>query len=101
MSEGKNGLVYFIAGRVRRNNGGEATGVHVLLVANDDESAIRQSIQSLAADGYAAAELDRIGEMAECPDDEPYRSAWESALEGEIAIVTFDDPFGDDWSAGR
>lgn len=67
-----------------------------MLLAPDDDTAIRRTLESLAAEGYVEAELDRIGDMVDAPDEEPYRSAFQSALEGEIAIVTFVDPFGDD-----
>ena len=35
----------------------------------------------------------QIGEMEGAPDDEPHLSAWQGALEGEIAIVTFNEEF--------
>lgn len=88
--------VYFITGRARLHKGRPAQGIHVLLRAPDDDTAVRLTLESLAAQGYVEAELNRIGDFLVPPDDEPYRSAWQSALDGEIAIVTFVDPFGDD-----
>jgi hypothetical protein len=84
--------VTLITGRVRRRKGGKAEGVHVMLVAPDDDSAVRRALESLAAEGYAEAELDQIGDMDGVPDDEPHLSAWQGALEGEVSIVTFEEP---------
>ena len=84
--------VIIITGRVWRQKGGAAEGVHVMLVAPDDDSAVRRALESLAAEGYAEAELDQIGEMEGAPDEEPHLSAWQGALEGEVSIITFEEP---------
>lgn len=84
--------VTIIVGRVWRDKGGELQGVHVLLSAPDDNSAVRKALEALAAEGYAEAELDQIGDMDGPPDDEPHLSAWQGAQEGEVSIVTFDEP---------
>lgn len=84
--------VTLITGRVRRRKGGRAEGVHVMLVAPDDDSAVRRALESLAAEGYAEAELDQIGDVEGEPDEEPHLSAWQGALEGEVSIVTFEEP---------
>jgi len=84
--------VTIVTGRVWRQKGGESEGVHVMLVAPDDDSAVRTVLDALAREGYAEAELDQIGDMQGAPDDEPHLSAYQSALEGEVAIVTFADP---------
>ena len=84
-------VVTLITGRVRRQKGGSSEGVHVLLVAPDDDSAVRRALESLAAEGYAEAELDRIGDMEGEPDEEPHLSAWQGALEGEVSIITFEE----------
>jgi hypothetical protein len=83
--------VIIITGRVRRRKGGKSEGVNVLLVAADDDSAVRIALEALAKEGFAEAELDRIGEMESEPDDEPHLSAWHGALEGEVSIVTFQE----------
>lgn len=80
-----------IVGRVWRKKGGESEGAHVMLVAPDDDSAVRMALEALAREGYAEAELDQIGEMDAAPDDEPHLSAYQGALEGEVSIVTFDE----------
>jgi hypothetical protein len=84
--------VTIITGRAWKRKGGKPEGVHVMLVAPDDDSAVRRALESLAAEGYAEAELDQIGDMDGEPDDEPHLSAFQGALEGEVSIVTFDVP---------
>jgi hypothetical protein len=81
--------VTIITGRVYRTKDGEGEGVHVLLVAPDDDTAVRTALEALAKEGYAEVELDQIGEMQGAPDEEPHASAYQGALEGEVAIVTF------------
>ncbi len=83
--------VTIIVGRVWKKKGGTPLGVHVMLVAPDDDSAVRTALESLASKGYAEAELDQIGDMEGEPDDEPQLSAYQGALEGEVSIVTFDE----------
>lgn len=85
--------VTIITGRVWRKKGGDSEGVHVMLVAPDDDSAVRTALEALAREGYVEAELDQIGDMDGAPDDEPHLSAWQGAIEGEVSIVTFAEPF--------
>lgn len=84
--------VTIITGRVWRRKGGKAEGVHVMLVAPDEDTAVRKALESLAAEGYAEAELDQIGDMQGEPDEEPHISAYQGALEGEVSVITFDEP---------
>ncbi|MDQ6434941.1 transcriptional regulator [Mesorhizobium sp. LHD-90] len=83
--------VTIITGRVFRDKGGASEGVHIFLVAPDDDTAVRTALESLAKEGYAEAELDQIGEMDGAPDEEPHASAYQGALEGEVSIVTFEE----------
>jgi hypothetical protein len=85
--------VTIITGRVKRGRDDRFLGVHVLLVAPDDDSAVRTALEALAREGYAEAELDQIGDMEGAPEDEPHASAHQGALEGEVSIVTFDEEF--------
>jgi hypothetical protein len=80
--------VTVIIGRVWRDKGGDSQGVHVMLTAPDDDTAVRKALEALAAEGYAEA-----GEMEGAPDEEPHLSAWQGAIEGEVSIITFDEPF--------
>ena len=89
-AQGGERTVTIITGRVWRRKNGKPEGVHLMLVAPDDDSAVRRALESLAAEGYAEAELDQIGDMQGEPDDEPHISAYQGALEGEVSIVTFD-----------
>lgn len=79
--------VYIIIGRVYRQASGPGEEVHVLLTAPDDDSAVRMTLDALAREGFAEADLDQIGTFTDAPDDEPYASAYQDALEGEIALV--------------
>ena len=83
--------VTIVTGRVWRQKGGKAEGVHVMLVAPDDDSAVRTVLDALAKEGYAEAELDQIGDMEGAPDEEPHMSAYQGALEGEVSIVMFEE----------
>lgn len=92
MNDNEERPVIIITGRVWREAGGDSEGVHVMLVAPDDDTAVRMTLEALAQEGYAEAELDQIGEMEGAPAEEPHLSAWQGATEGEIAIVTFNEP---------
>lgn len=91
MNDNEEPHVTIITGRVFRKKGGKAEGIHVFLIAPDDDSAVKMALQALAAEGYAEAELDQIGDIDGMPEEEPHASAYQGALEGEVAIVTFDD----------
>lgn len=81
--------VMIIIGRVWREVGEEPLGVHIMLTAPDDDSAVRRALDSLVKEGYAEAEFDQIGELDGEPDEEPHLSAWQGAQEGEVSIITF------------
>lgn len=93
MNDNDSRPVTLITGRVRRRRDGDSEGVHVMLVAPDDDTAVRMALEALTREGYVEAELDRIGDMIGAPDEEPHLSAWQGATEGEVSIVTFDEPF--------
>jgi hypothetical protein len=93
MNDNEERPVTIIVGRAWRKKEGDSEGVHIMLVAPDDDSAVRRALEALAKEGYAEAELDQIGDMEGPPDDEPHLSAYQGATEGEVSIVTFDEPF--------
>jgi hypothetical protein len=93
MNDNEERPVTIIVGRAWRRKGGDSEGIHIMLTAPDDDSAVRRALEALAKEGYAEAELDQIGDMEGAPDEEPHLSAYQGALEGEVSIVTFDDPF--------
>jgi len=88
-NDGGEPMVFIITGRAHKEKGDEGMDIHVLLVAPDDDSAVREALDALAQEGYEEAELDQIGTVESIPDEEPHASAYQGALEGEIAIVTF------------
>jgi hypothetical protein len=90
MNDNEQRPVTLIVGRVRRRKGGNAERVQIMLVAPDDDSAVRRALNALAEEGYAEAELDRIGDVEAVPDEEPQLSAYQGALEGEVSVVTLD-----------
>ncbi len=83
--------VTIITGRARRTKDEEFEGVHIMLAAPDDDTAVRTALQALTREGYVEAELDQIGELEGMPDEEPHASAYQGAVEGEVSIVTFPD----------
>jgi hypothetical protein len=64
--------------------------MHILLRAPDDDSAVREALNALSEEGFIEADLDQIGVLEEEPTEEPHASAYQGALEGEVAIIRFD-----------
>lgn len=89
--------VFIIVGKVWVDKGGPATPVHIMLRGADDDSAIREALNALSEKGYDEAEFDQIGTLTDAPFEEPHASAYQGAMEGEVAIVSFDpDTLGED-----
>ena len=64
------------------------TRLHCPSATNADlDDAELLSLNALANKGYSEADLDQIGMISEIPDEEPHASAYQTALEGEVAIV--------------
>ena len=93
--------VFIIIGRVWPVKDGAEIPIHILLIAPDDDSAVRTALNALAERGYEEAEFDQIGSIMEPPDEEPHASAFQGALEGEVAIVTFDEGLKEDTDKRR
>lgn len=93
--------VFIIIGRVWPVKDGAEVTVHILLVAPDDDSAVRTALNALAERGYEEAEFDQIGTIVDPPDEEPHASAFQGALEGEVAIVTFAEGLEDETATRR
>jgi len=81
-------MVFIIIGRAFERKDGPAADVHIMLAAPDDDTAVREALNALAEEGYEEAELDQIGVIDGMPDEEPHASAFQGALEGEVAIIT-------------
>ena len=86
-NDNESSAVTIIVGRAWMQKNGESEEVHVFLVAPDDDTAVRSALEALSQEGYVEAELDQIGELQGMPDEEPHASAYQGALEGEVAIV--------------
>lgn len=82
-------MVFIIIGKAYEQDGTEGTDIHILLRAPDEDTAVRQALESLADEGFIEADLDQIGMLTETPDEEPHASAFQGALEGEVAIIRF------------
>ncbi|QFT31710.1 regulator [Roseibium porphyridii] len=85
-------VVYIVIGRVWENEEAlpeDAITIHALLTAPDDDDAVRRTLESLSSQGFAEAELEQIGVMDGEPDDPVYEGAYQDALSGNVAIVTF------------
>jgi len=85
-------VVYIVIGRVWEDEDASpenAIEIHALLTAPDDDDAVRKTLESLSSQGFAEAELDQIGVMDGEPDDPVYEGAYQDALAGNVAIVTF------------
>ncbi|WP_075997962.1 hypothetical protein [Salaquimonas pukyongi] len=83
-------MVFIILGEVRRAEESEMRPFNALLSGADDDSAVRSCLEALAQQGYEEANLHQIGNLEEAPDEEPFASAYQAALEGEIALIAYD-----------
>jgi hypothetical protein len=88
LESGDDSIVFIIIGRAFEQKGEDPFDIHIMLVAPDDDTAVREALNALAHEGYEEAELDQIGVMEGMPDEEPHASAYQGALEGEVAIIT-------------
>jgi hypothetical protein len=88
-------IVFIITGNVRRDEDTAMNPFNALLMAADDDSAVRQCLDALSREGFEEAELDQIGNILERPQDEEFQEAYDAALKGETALLLFhndDDP---------
>ena len=83
-------MIFIIIGKAYEQNGDkEGVDIHVMLRAPDDDTAVREALNALAEEGFLEADLDQIGTLTDAPDEEPHASAYQGALEGEVAIIRF------------
>lgn len=82
--------IFVIIGQISRHKNGEMSPVHVMLAAPDEDTAVRLCLDALASKGYAVADLDQIGVLDGEPLEEPHASAYQGAMEGEVAVIAFD-----------
>ena len=81
--------VFIILGRAWPNAAADPETVHILVAAPDEDSAVRAALNALADESYEEADLDQIGLLEDAPDEEPHLSAYDGALNGEVAIIRF------------
>ena len=82
-------MVFIVIGKAFERDGDEGIDIHVILQAPDDDTAVRETLNALSEEGFLEADLDQIGMLTEVPDEEPHASAYQGALEGEVAIIRF------------
>jgi len=86
-------MVFIIIGEVRPKDEAKMIPFNSLLAAPDDDTAVKMCLEALAQEGYEEADLHQIGNLEGRPDDEPYVSAYDAALEGEVAIIAYEGGF--------
>ncbi|PST25301.1 transcriptional regulator [Mesorhizobium plurifarium] len=83
-------MIFIVIGKAYEADGdSEGVDIHVMLRAPDDDTAVREALNALAEEGFLEADLDQIGTLDGVPDEEPHASAYQGALEGEVAIIRF------------
>lgn len=85
--------VHLIIADVWNEGSDESIEVHLLFTNKEDENLVDLALGILAEEGYHEAELLEVGTIEDQPDEEPHRSAWQTARRGEVALIEFD---GDD-----
>ncbi len=83
-------MVFIIIGEVRKADEKNMIPFNALLAGPDDDTAVRRCLESLAQEGYEEADLHQIGNLEGRPDEDPFTSAYDAALEGEVAIIAYE-----------
>lgn len=83
-------MVFIIIGKGYEVKGGEGVELHIMLRAPDDDTAVREALNALSEEGFFEADLDQIGVLTDEPTEEPHASAYQGALDGEVAIIRFE-----------
>lgn len=86
-------MVFIIIGEVRKKGETEMFPFNALLAGPDDDTAVRSCLEALAQEGYEEADLHQIGNLEGRPDEEPFVSAYDAALEGEVAIIAYEQGY--------
>ncbi|KRB56145.1 transcriptional regulator [Rhizobium sp. Root708] len=82
-------MVFIIIGKGYESDNSEGVDLHVMLRAADEDSAVREALNALSEEGFIEADLDQIGMLTEVPTEEPHASAYQGAVDGEVAIIRF------------
>ena len=83
-------MVFIIIGEVRRSGEKDMFPFNALLIGPDDDTAVRSCLEALAQEGYEEADLHQIGNLEGRPEEDPFVSAYDAPLEGEVAIIAFE-----------
>ena len=76
-------------GEAAAETGGGCMALLVFVMAGDEDGAVRRALTALAEQGYERCEFDRIGLVAQAPDDaDILEAAYNDAAGGDVAIVT-------------
>ncbi|MDJ0933648.1 regulator [Breoghania sp.] len=93
--DGDGPMVFVIVGRVWEGEDGGSDDavkvVNIFVAAPYDDSAVRRALEALAGEGYAEAELDQVGTLDGEPDDPTFEEAYQDAVDGNVAVITFRD----------
>ncbi|MBC8717260.1 MULTISPECIES: hypothetical protein [Brucella/Ochrobactrum group] len=89
-TENDSPIVHLVIADVWNEGEEESIEVHILLKSNEDEDLVQTVLSILAEEGYHEAELVEMGTITEEPEEEPHKSAWQTALTGEVALIEFD-----------
>ncbi|GGA80624.1 hypothetical protein GCM10011491_04870 [Brucella endophytica] len=82
--------VFLIVADVWKEKDSEPVLVHLLLTAGGEEDIVTTALNILADQDYEEAEVTEVGTITEEPEEEPYKSAWKTALSGEAALIEFE-----------
>lgn len=88
--------IYLIIADAWKDGESDPVNIHILLKSEADEDIIQASMEILASEGFAEAEITEIGTLTEQPEEEPYLSAYNTALSGQVAMIEFDGSHEDD-----
>lgn len=88
--------VFLIIADAWKDGESDPVNVHIMLKSEPDEDVIQATLEILANEGFAEAEISEIGTLTEQPEDEPYLSGYNTALSGQVAMIEFDGSHEDD-----
>ena len=89
-TENDSPVVHLVIADVWNEGEEESIEVHILLKSDEDEDLVQTVLAILSEEGYNEAELVEMGTITEEPEEEPHKSAWQTALTGEVALIEFD-----------
>jgi len=82
--------VFLIIADAWKDGESDPVNVHILLKSEPEEDVIQATLEILANEGFAEAEITEIGTLTEQPEEEPYLSGYNTALSGQVAMIEFD-----------